>query len=195
MKCDYCGEDALYQLKNGKWCCKKSTNSCPSVRRKNSKSQKINYRFTVNPSTIRVKCKFCQKITGINNIKRHEISCFQNPINIKFCIVCGKQLTQKQIDYKNETCSYVCSNKYFANIRNKPEKYKNYRAICFYNHEKKCVICGEDKIVSVHHYDGDKTNNNRDNLIPLCPTHHQYLHSRHRELIIDKIEEYRKNIE
>lgn len=35
--CDYgCGQEAILQLKSGKWCCSKSVNSCPEMRRKNS---------------------------------------------------------------------------------------------------------------------------------------------------------------
>lgn len=35
--CEYdCGREAKFQLKNGKWCCSKSQNSCPSTRKKNS---------------------------------------------------------------------------------------------------------------------------------------------------------------
>lgn len=37
MECDYgCGKEAKYQIKNGKWCCSKSSNSCESNKRKNS---------------------------------------------------------------------------------------------------------------------------------------------------------------
>lgn len=37
--CDYgCGQEAHFQLKNRKWCCSKSWNSCPSMRKKNSNS-------------------------------------------------------------------------------------------------------------------------------------------------------------
>ena len=33
--CDYgCGEEAKHQLKNGKWCCSKSQNSCSNIREK-----------------------------------------------------------------------------------------------------------------------------------------------------------------
>lgn len=40
--CDYgCGQEAQYQLKNGKRCCCKRFNSCPEVRRKNSEKNKI----------------------------------------------------------------------------------------------------------------------------------------------------------
>jgi len=37
--CEYgCEREAKYQFKNGKWCCSKSQNSCPELRRKNSES-------------------------------------------------------------------------------------------------------------------------------------------------------------
>jgi len=68
-----------------------------------------------------------------------------------------------------------------------------YRTLCFKHHKKECVVCGEDKIVAVHHYDHNHNNNNIENLIPLCPTHHQYMHSRHKDLIEKEVEEYVHN--
>lgn len=39
--CDYgCGRKATCQLKNGKWCCSKSVNGCPEMRRKNGEGVK-----------------------------------------------------------------------------------------------------------------------------------------------------------
>lgn len=38
--CYYCGNEANYQLKNGKWCCCKNYQSCPELKRKNSMSLK-----------------------------------------------------------------------------------------------------------------------------------------------------------
>ena len=39
--CEYgCAEEARYQLKNGKWCCSVSHNSCIEVRKKLSESNK-----------------------------------------------------------------------------------------------------------------------------------------------------------
>lgn len=189
MKCYYCGEDGNFRLKNGNWCCKEKHTSCPEVRKKNSCSQKKSYRFVgPNPSTIKVKCSFCNKNSNISNIKKHERICFNNPVNKKFCIVCGNQLKQHQL--KQTTCSHSCSNKFYAGLRNKPENYKNYRTICFHNNIKKCIVCGEDKIVAVHHFDGNNKNNKKENLIPLCPTHHCYVHSGYYELIKCRIEEY-----
>ena len=68
----------------------------------------------------------------------------------------------------------------------------SYVIICFRNHPHKCCICGEEKIVAVHHYDGNHNNNEVDNLIPLCPTHHCYIHSKYKDEIQDKFDEYRK---
>ncbi len=68
-----------------------------------------------------------------------------------------------------------------------------YRSICWRHHEKKCIICGESKIVAVHHYDHNHGNNEPSNLIPLCPTHHCYVHSKHRDEVQGKIDEWRNN--
>jgi len=68
----------------------------------------------------------------------------------------------------------------------------HYRLICFKYHEKKCVVCEEKNIVTVHHFDENHENNDPSNLIPLCPTHHQYWHSRYKNLIESKVLEYRE---
>ena len=67
---------------------------------------------------------------------------------------------------------------------------KNYRLICFTYHKKSCIICNEANIVAVHHYDLNHENNDPENLIPMCPTHHQYVHSKFNHLVQDKIDEY-----
>jgi 5-methylcytosine-specific restriction endonuclease McrA len=68
-----------------------------------------------------------------------------------------------------------------------------YRAICWRHHKKECVVCGENKIVAVHHYDHNHNNNEPSNLIPLCPTHHVYAHSRYSDEVQGKIDEWRNN--
>ena len=51
-------------------------------------------------------------------------------------------------------------------------------------------------MVEVHHLDENHKNNSPSNLIPLCPTHHQYWHSRYKEeieqIVIDYITEYNR---
>ncbi len=41
---------------------------------------------------------------------------------------------------------------------------------------KKCIICGFNKIVHLHHIDGNKKNYNKENFIGLCPNHHMMAH-------------------
>jgi hypothetical protein len=41
---------------------------------------------------------------------------------------------------------------------------------------EKCVVCGFDKIIDLHHLDGNRTNNSETNLIGLCPNHHRLIH-------------------
>lgn len=70
-------------------------------------------------------------------------------------------------------CSIACSK---SRSEFWEENASNYRTIAFRHHECKCVVCGFDKIVSVHHYDEDKKNNHPLNLVPLCPNHHEMIH-------------------
>ena len=39
-KCIYCGEDASYQFKNGKWCCSSNMNRCTAIRAKRKQKTK-----------------------------------------------------------------------------------------------------------------------------------------------------------
>ena len=66
----------------------------------------------------------------------------------------------------------------------------SHRTICFTYHKKECIICKEQNIVTVHHYDENHLNNDPSNLIPLCPTHHQYVHSRFKDLVIKEVDAY-----
>ena len=113
-------------------------------------------------------------------------------IIVKVCPVCGNEFENTQNPKRNKTtCSYSCSNTFFRSGLNNPNSDQdNYRTICFHYHQKKCIICGENKIVAVHHYDENHNNNNPENLVPLCPTHHQYVHSKYKNEVIDKINEF-----
>lgn len=111
------------------------------------------------------------------------------------CPVCGKTFITKSGGSKvSVTCSHSCANTHFrTGINHGNWKSSNYRSTCFFYHKKCCVVCKEDKIVEVHHFDGDSKNNSPENLIPLCPTHHQYWHSRFKHLIETTIVTYRLN--
>jgi hypothetical protein len=141
-------------------------------------------------------CKFCGKFFLSSNISKHENMCFLNPENIKLCKVCNSPI--KNFKTSKGTCSRSCANKLFRTGENHGNwKQDRYQTTCFAHHDKKCVVCNEDKIVEVHHLDHNKSNNNPENLIPLCPTHHQYWHSRYRviieDIVFDYISEWKKN--
>jgi len=114
---------------------------------------------------------------------------------IKECPICGKSFETKLGHRKEKTvCSRGCSNTYFRSGEDHPnykeeisDGYYGYRRACFEYHDKRCVVCGEDKIVAVHHMDENNKNNDPKNLVPLCPTHHGYWHSRYRHLIEEQV--------
>jgi len=139
----------------------------------------------------KIQCNHCNKLFSKLNYKRHNNNCYLNPINIKLCVVCEQPIKNFKT---STTCGYSCSNKHFrTGSSNGAWKESSYRSTCFQYHDKKCVICSEENIVAVHHLDEDKTNNSPENLIPMCPTHHQYWHSRYKYLVEDKVLEYIKN--
>jgi hypothetical protein len=90
-------------------------------------------------------------------------------------------------------CGYSCSNRLTNRGNCNREDKLTYRTICFRHHEKKCAVCSEVNLIEVHHYDGNHSNNVAKNLVPLCPTHHQYCPSRYKKLIQGKIDEYVTN--
>lgn len=188
--CQYCGE----HKKN------KNSLSVHSVYCNLNPERKIaNNQDTRKKKTV---CSFCNEEFFSVGIKHHKKSCSKNPKvlndNGKTCPICKTVFLGK-----SKTCSYSCSNSLFRHKRPGGTRYietedlldtDKYRDICFRFHERKCVVCGEDKIVEVHHYNGNHSDNRIENLIPLCPTHHKYCHSRHKILITDKIETYYQSV-
>lgn len=54
----------------------------------------------------------------------------------------------------------------------------DYRRKCFEEYEERCFLCGDDHNIEVHHIDGDRSNNDVDNLMPICPDCHNIVHNR-----------------
>jgi len=103
----------------------------------------------------------------------------------KTCPVCGSKFIAAIGSSKEKrTCSYACANTFFRSGENNGmfNKHFNgprhYRTICFMNHKKECILCGESRVIDVHHLDHNHKNNSSENLIPLCPTHHKLLHTK-----------------
>lgn len=127
-------------------------------------------------------CPKCNRSYGINMWKRHVSTCK----GFKTCPVCDKQYLKE-----GRTCSYSCSNKLFRSGENNGNwKQDAYRTTCFKHHGKKCIVCGEEKIVTVHHINENHSDNRPENLIPLCPTHHQYVHSRYKNEVQPYIDKF-----
>jgi len=136
----------------------------------------------------KIECVFCKKQIALHSIKKHEKGCRSNPINQKSCPVCKTMHGKSGV-----TCSYSCSNTYFRSGVNNPNwKEESYRTTCWNYHQQKCIVCGEEKIVAVHHVNENHNDNRPENLVPLCPTHHQYVHSRYKEEVQPIIDDYVK---
>lgn len=65
-----------------------------------------------------------------------------------------------------------------------------YTSVARRNHENKCIVCGFDKILEVHHVNENHDDNRADNLVFLCPSHHRLYHSRYKYEVVPHIKEY-----
>ena len=114
------------------------------------------------------------------------------------CEVCDKpfEVIERSMLHPNKKhyfCCRKCANSIGGKAKSKKHHHDDvahYITVAFRHHEKKCVVCGEDKIVAVHHYDCNHNNNEPNNLVPLCPTHHSYMHSKYKYLIENQVKNY-----
>lgn len=155
-------------------------------------------------------CKHCDSNPnkGISDETREKLSEGNRKRNIlkygefKFfsviCDTCNSEFKVKEREKvfpKKEKyyCNRKCANSVGANARIKKYNYNQdtHRDIVLkYYGEIKCIICGEKNVVDVHHNDGNKDNNLISNLVPLCPTHHMYIHRGFKDLILEKINKH-----
>jgi len=110
----------------------------------------------------------------------------------KICQCCGKEYVwtgRKNTKAYTESkfCSRSCANNRSAWWKNNAV---GYRTIALQNHSHSCVVCGFDKIVAIHHVDENKKNNSPGNLIPLCPNHHEMVHSKWKDEVMPYIEKW-----
>lgn len=197
MLCQYgCGGVANHLLSSGKHCCSDNFRKCPEVRRKNSLGVSKSYKGTndrISKLKRKVSCKHCGEEKAIVVISKHERTCYLNPENLTLCPVCDKPIKS----YKTaQTCSNKCAGQLFkdkyTDIAIEAHETASYRTVCFEFHGNCCIICGEARIVHVHHIDEDNKNNHPSNLVPLCPTHHAICHSSFYKDIEDEIMEHSK---
>ena len=190
MKCSHCGKECKNSnsLRNHERLCK----SNPNHQLTNNEAGRL-------AAIAKTKsCQYCFSMYSKANIAKHEDACKSNPDNKKICPVCKKEYTKD-----GETCSYSCSNTYFRHRNKGGFQYKTdehliennrYRDLCFRHHGKACIVCGENKIVAAHHINEDHDDNRPENLVPLCPTHHQYVHSRYKDEVMPYIEQFLSNL-
>lgn len=141
-----------------------------------------------------------KKNTSYENISKTLIKKFEDSLGIekKFEVNCDKCLTkftvierEKQFPCKKSYfCSRSCANSVGGSKKAELFPSTKYTTIAWKYHEKKCIICGEYNIVAVHHFNEDHGDNRPENLVPLCPTHHQYWHSQYKYLIEEKVITY-----
>jgi len=138
--CEYgCDNNAIIQLKNSKWCCSKSSNSCPENRRKNSEKRKGQDKGKIFTKKI---CPICQKQIVYYCFEKH-LQGHNNPLLYKHnkkCKYCGMTFNTKE---KHQMfCSRSCSAKYSNNHRiYNPTEDKRTKT-------GKCRVC--DKIIVVN---------------------------------------------
>lgn len=164
-------------------------------------------------SVIKVRCLIHGNIfeTAYENVARtsraHHICplCQQEDLNqnkvLCKCDYCGKEyyLRQSRVEKgKFHFCCRECKDKaqrlssgeQFEELR--PAHYgqgsgvASYRDRAFQEYEHKCSVCGWDEdesILEVHHIDENRSNNEIDNLIILCPICHRKLTNHQYELV------------
>lgn len=136
------------------------------------------------------------KKLNINTIKRRSINANETfnkgrKLVVRYCLNCGKELSNRHntTKYCNNVCQAEYEHKEYIRRWKEGKETgmcgtrsisKHIRDYLMDKHERKCQVCGWDKIhpitgeppLHVHHIDGDATNNSEDNLQLLCPNCH-----------------------
>lgn len=112
----------------------------------------------------------------------------------KICPQCNTTFSYKKYEEK-ETCSHACANIYFSykqGAKNRKHGHTVYaESLTKYFKVKgikiKCCVCDESQVLEVHHVDEDRSNNEINNLVFLCPNHHTLYHKFSDPRVIDAI--------
>ena len=65
----------------------------------------------------------------------------------------------------------------------------SYRDKCLNWYPERCVSCGSDEDIVVHHVNGDRSNNSLLNLIPVCKSCHSAIHTGNHPIWSEKLRE------
>jgi ribosomal protein L37E len=108
-----------------------------------------------------------------------------------YCSSCYKKNVYNKQLHKCKNCGRMRPHKAFGLCAGCHMRLHHYNKVKQYNVKKehnitlelyteitqKCACCGFDKLITLHHLDGNKKNNNPKNLIGLCPNCHKMIHS------------------
>lgn len=128
------------------------------------------------------KLKFDLKL---GEIKKFEVicSCCENIFIV--------EEREKQFPTKTEYyCSRNCANSVGGKAKRDKHGITQYATIAKKYYDEKCIVCGFNEIVDVHHIDKNRENNNPTNLVFLCPNHHYVLHRKNAEYVDKRIKEF-----
>ena len=127
-------------------------------------------------------CKICGKlkeVAGDGKTKGYCHVCYKKLIWKPKPKICKRCRRERPMHAKG-LCN-GCYNSVFHIEKVKENNTLKYHNIDYETYNKlteKCIICGFDKIVELHHIDHNHKNNSSDNLIGICPNHHKMLHDR-----------------
>lgn len=98
---------------------------------------------------------------------------------------CNRSFVRQKSAYvRNASSQAYCSNSCAASVNNKQrirDKHSQwnggtsvYRKMALEHHGAMCCVCGynTESCLQVHHIDGNRKNNELNNLLVVCPTHH-----------------------
>lgn len=187
--CFYCGQEGKYKLigrgKVEKWCCSKSQNSCPGMKKKNSnalKGRNITWGSKISDTlkgrtlSEETKNKIGKSLSGRKR-PRHSrrMKGFRNPMWGKKrsdLVEYNKKYKSEQIKGFKNPMWILDRNQRFAPYTEKHFD-KDIRQKIFEEQDGKCGHCGgKDYPLHFHHIDYDKQNDERRNKIFLCISCH-----------------------
>lgn len=177
MICEYgCKQQANYQLKNGKWCCCKSSNSCPEFRKKTSRSKKgpnnPNYGKTASSET-RKKMSESHKGKTLIFTEEHKKNISKSrkgkkfskrPKHSEFMKINNPMFYTDMTGEKNPNWKGgISTNPYCSGWIILSEEIRDFYRVC-----QNPYCSGECKKMTTHHIDYNKENCDPMNLICLC---------------------------
>lgn len=146
--------------------------------------------------------RWCEKnpnrvsVNLLNSIKNRMINKFGD--YKKFDVICNECNTIFIVEERYKLfpskekyfCSRNCANSVGGKAKREKYGLTGYVSIAKQFYEEKCIVCGYDELVDVHHINGDRNNNEATNLVFLCPNHHYLLHRKKSEKVKQAISEF-----